>query len=79
MPRGAVFHGINGNILFRCMVNELHKAMSFSLAQEIEPIRKIAVRPEHVARKQAAPRSSSVSPPDQLYILENADRKRIFL
>lgn len=41
------FHGINGNILFRCTVNELHEAMSFSLAQKIEPIRKIAVRLEH--------------------------------
>lgn len=41
------FHGIKGNILFRCAVNELHEAMSFSLAQEIEPIRNIAVRLEH--------------------------------
>ncbi len=41
------FHGINGNILFCCAVNELHEAMSFSLAQEIEPIRNITVRLEH--------------------------------
>ncbi len=41
------FHGINGNILFCCTINELHEAMSFSLAQEIEPIRNITVRLEH--------------------------------
>jgi hypothetical protein len=41
------FHGINGNILFCCTINELHEAMSFSLAQEIDPIRNITVRLEH--------------------------------
>jgi len=53
MQRGAVFHGIKRNILFRCAVNELHEAMSFSLAQELKSIRKIIVRIKHLVHNMS--------------------------
>ena len=47
MPRGAVFHGINGNILFRCAVDKFYKTMRFVRSEKVKPGREITVGLEH--------------------------------